>query len=441
MSWVGGDLAGLSGLGNILETTPSAMEGIANALSSSVGKLAHDASWSGRAATNFNAAWTLSSSRIGAVQATYVEVGGVVSGLANELQGLEDRLYRAATDAQVRGAQIGENGEPLPLVITGDPDSPEALDAAEAQSEYNEIYENVLHLAQGERLKASAQIQSIATAVIPVEIEKGIPWASATTLGGLVKSLFSIPYVKREGVIQRSSEQIAQLQAELKQRRKDLKSAVAAYEAKGLKLPKSDSARTAHLKTVKELKAKSAALSGALEADRNGKISNVLNKDLGDLARSVHGGAGLAELPKGLKFLGKVPVLDIALAGAVGHFQSVDDIEKGWSPETAYSKNMAANLGGVAAGTVALAMAPVSAPVGMVVAGAAVVGWGVGSLGNAISHENWEASVHDRGVVSGVWHSSMNVLATTGGSMYDDIANVSGSIGKGVSNAWNKVFG
>lgn len=437
MSWVGGDIPGILGMGHTLETTPNEMDGIANSLKSSVDKLAGDASWSGHAAENFKRAWTLSSSRIEFIRTAYVELGGILTGLGHDLQSLENQLYDEATRARAKGAQIGDDGKPLPLVITGDPNSPEAVAATNAQRDYEDQYKRILHEAQGKRLTAAANIQGITTAFEPPEGDEKFPWDKATTVGAVVKGLYLIPQAKKDEAVKKLPAELSALRDQLRNARKDLRAAKKSYDAAGLKLPKDNPARLNHSQTVKDIKATDAALNAALDSSGKAKVDKILGATLTDAAKWAHPGAELARLPKGLKFLGEVPVIDLAAGGLIGHLQTVDDTEKGWSVQTARTNDYGAQALGVLGGAAVIAAAPVEAPVALVVGGAAIVAWGVGDFGYSVTHQHWSESIHDRGVVSGVWHTSMNTFSDTGKAMKDDVVDV----GKAIGGLWSKAFG
>lgn len=444
MSWVGGDIAGLIAMGSTLSTTAPEMKGIADALSSSVNQLASDASWSGHAAQNFHAAWTLSSTRIDLIKSGYEEFGKAVSTLGNQLQDLENQLYSAATQAKSEGAQIGDNGQPLPLVITGDPEAPDAVKAVKAQNDYNEVYAHVMHDAQGYRIAAAEAIQGISVPFAPPEDDEKFPWDKATTLSAFVKGLWTIPNAKNDHMAQVAPEKISALRDNLKGARKDLKAAKNAYAAKSLKLPNSNWARTNHLAVANDLKANEAALSKALAGDGELPFSKAMTYSLQDVAKLVHPGAAMAELPKGLKFLQDVPVVDVLAAGLIGHIQTVDDVEKGWSPDTARKADYGAQLTGVAAGAgvvVAAGLAPFEVPAALVVGGAGLVAWGVGDFGYAAVHEHWSEDIHDRGVVSGLVHGTGHVFSETGSAIAHDVTDVGSAIGDVAKSLWQKAFG
>lgn len=444
MSWVGGDIVGLIAMGSTLSTTAPELKSIADALSSSVNKLASDASWSGHAASNFHAAWTLSSTRIDLIKSGYEEFGKTISNLGNQLQDLENQLYSAATQAKSEGAQIGENGEPLPLVISGDPNAPEAVKAVNAQNDYNEVYAHVMQDAQGYRIAAAEAVQGIAATFAPYDEDKKVPWDKATTLADYAKGLYTIPNAKNDHLAQVAPGKISALRDELNGARKDLKAAKNAYAAKGMKLPNSNWARTNHLGVVNDLKSTEAALGKALLGDGELPFSKAMSYSLSDVAKLAHPGAAMAGLPKGLKFLQDVPVVDVLAAGLIGHLQTVDDVEKGWSPDTAKKADYGAQLTGVAAGAgvvAVAALAPFEVPAALVVGGAGLVAWGVGDFGYAAVHEHWSEDIHDRGVASGLWHGTGHVFSETGKAIASDVTDVGSAIGDGAKSLWHKAFG
>lgn len=328
MSWVGGDIAGLIAMGHTLETVPSQMKDIANASDSSVDTLANDANWSGHGAEAFRKAWTLSSVRIAGIESSYEAFGGVVTELGHQLQTLENDLYNAATQAKSEGAQIGENGQPLPLVITGDPNAPAAQRAVKAQNDYNQLYAQILQTAQGFRIAAAGKIQKVSNDLEPPENGKEPAWDKATTIADYLKGLYVIPNAKNDHLAQVAPGKIDELRKRLRDARKDLKAAKDAYAAKGLSLPKDDWARTNHLSVVNDVKLQEAALDGALKGEGEWPFSKILNSNIGDLGKLAYPASELARLPKGLEFLKDIPVVDLAAAGLIGHLQTVADVER-----------------------------------------------------------------------------------------------------------------
>jgi uncharacterized protein YukE len=85
-SWVGGDLAGLQQMAEIMQAAPGEMEDVVRALSSKVDTLVGDAGWKGDAADSFRKAWTANSIQAGALSDTVGTVGKVVGDLADKLQ-------------------------------------------------------------------------------------------------------------------------------------------------------------------------------------------------------------------------------------------------------------------------------------------------------------------------------------------------------------------
>jgi hypothetical protein len=444
MSWVGGDIAGLIAMGHTLQTVPGQLKDIAQALDSSVDTLANDADWSGHGAEGFRKAWTLSSTRIAGIESSYEAFGGVVTDLGHQLQSLEDHLYNGATQAKSEGAQIGENGQPLPLVISGDPNSPDAQKAVKAQNDYNELYAHTMQDAQGFRIAAAEKIQKVSHDLEPPEKDKEPAWDKATTIADYLKGLYVVPNVKNGHLAEVAPGKIDELRAHLKDARKDLKAAKDAYTAKGLSLPKDDWARTNHLAVVNDVKLQEVALDGALKGDGEFPFSKILNTNIGNLGKLSYPALELAELPKGLNFLKEIPVVDLLAGGLIGHLQTVSDVEKGWSPDTARKSDYGPQLVGIGAGaavTAAIIAAPVELPVAAAVAAGGAVVWGVGDTGYAFTHEHWEEDIHDRGVASGLLHGTGHAFSETGSALVHDFTDVGSAVGDLGKSLWNKAFG
>ncbi|WP_299575180.1 hypothetical protein [uncultured Williamsia sp.] len=433
MSWIGGDIAGLQSMGSTLQRAPGLIEPIVAKLTDGVDKLRDDASWSGEAAQAFRKLWTSDAVRAGGIGAMAGKAGDIIAGLGDHLAALESALYNSAHDAQSRGAQIGAEGQPLPLVITGDPTSPAAVAALQAQEDYQAAYAEAKQLAQGFRLDAASDLAGLAEPVVS-EGGKGLTLDGAITMGDYFKAFYVVPNDRNARVKQALPQEIAKSRENFRELRWKLKAEQAAYKQRGMAVPEGTQARLDHLAGSQALDDLKTQLADAQAGKGELPMSQILNTKMSDLK----GIAGLSEkLPGKLKFLSDIPVIDVAATGVVAELQAIDDHQKGWSETTAHVNDYAAGGVGLAAGALAVAAAPIEAPVVAVSALAGFTGIAVGGVGYNAFHEHWSEDIHDHGVVAGIIHGSGNTASNTWSDMVD--------MGKGVGNTtaslWKSVFG
>jgi hypothetical protein len=181
---------------------------------------------------------------------------------------------------------------------------------------------------------------------------------------------------------------------------------------------------------------------GAMEHESH-PLARFLDTRVGDgleaLPRVGDAWASAADGSRVLRFLGDVPVVDVAAVGAGTYFQATDDIEKGENPARAWSEDLVSNAGGVAAGVavgaaVAGGLAAAGAAPLVAVGGAALVGGavavGVGDLVYEGFHEHWDEDIQQHGVVVGVADGVGHTFANTG----KDIGHMASSV-------WHGIFG
>ncbi len=429
--WVGGDLAGLQAIGTTMAPAPGLIDGVVRALGATVDSLATDAGWYGEAADAFRKAWAENAIQAGGLAAVVAQVGGTLGGLGDTLQKIENDLYDAANQAAGQGAQIGARGVPATLVITGDPAAPAAMTARAAQSDYATIYSQAMQTAQGYRLQAANALSTTAEQIAP---GAGLKPDQAVTIADYLRGLYAIPNEGNAAARAALPGKIGDAQSELRDARKDLRTEMAAYDAKGLHVPSTNPAALAHSAAVRDI----ADLRDGLKAAEAGKgelpASTLLNTKLGDAAELLKAGK---LLPESLSFLRDVPVLDVAASVAIGELQARDDEQKGWSGTEARVKDYAAAGVGLAAGVaVVAASVPADAVVaGVLVAGGAVIG--VGDVAYQAFHEHWSEDIHDDGVVGGLAYGSGHVLSNS----VHDLADMGKGIGNTAASVWHGVFG
>ncbi|MFI1914699.1 hypothetical protein [Nocardia sp. NPDC020380] len=432
MSWVGGDIPGMQAMGAGLQSAVGDLEEIRKTLGDTVDKLADDANWSGQGAEKFRKGWTLASMRVGFIKGVGDKFGQTVQDLGDKLAKVEADLSNTADQDGRKGAQIDQTtGAPLQLVITGDPNTQKAKDALAAQQDYNQFYADAMHTADGLRLTAATALEGIATSLAPSDDGNEPHWDSATTMADYLKGLYVIPNAKNRDLAAKLPDEITNLRNEFKDARKDLKAAKAAYADAGRALPKDDPARINHTAAYNDLKDVESQLADAEAGKGEKPFMEVLNTNIGDLAKVF---PAIDGLPKGLKFLKEVPVVDIAAASLVTAFQSVDDTQKGWSPQTAVTLDGGSQALGLAAAAAVVLAAPVEAPVAAVAAGAGLVAWTVGDLGSAAVHEHWSEDVHNNGVVVGIADGAGHSLVNGGKAVWDDVKSTGSTVWHGITS-------
>ncbi|MVU78965.1 hypothetical protein GPX89_17140 [Nocardia sp. ET3-3] len=271
--------------------------------------------------------------RVGFIKGVGDKFGQTIQDLGDKLAKVEADLSNIADQDTRKGAQIDQKtGTPMQLVITGDPDTQAAKDALAAEQDYNQVYAEAMQTVDGLRLAAAATLEGIATSLAPSDDGNEPHWDQATTMADYLKGLCVIPNAKNKELAAKLPGEIKNLRNEFRDARKELKDAKAAYADKGLKIPKDDPARINHSEAYNDLKSVESQLAD-VEAGKGEKpFIEILNANIGDLAKVA---PSIDALPKGLKFLKEIPVVDIAAASVITAFQSVDDTQKGWSPTTA----------------------------------------------------------------------------------------------------------
>ncbi|MCP2174761.1 hypothetical protein LX13_000568 [Williamsia maris] len=428
-------------MGRTLQGAPGLIEPIVTDLTTDVDKLGNDASWSGDAAGTFRKLWSSDALRAGGIGVVAGQAGDTIAGLGDQLAALDAALYNAAHEAASRGAQIGADGRPLPLVITGDATTPAAVAAMQAQGDYQAAFDETMQLAQGFRLDAASDLAALMEPIADDESGEsgeGLDLEKATTIGDYLKAFYVVPNDRNASVSKKLPDQIKNSRNEFRDLRKQLKTEKAAYADKGLSIPKDNLARLDHLSASRELKEMSGKLADAQVGKGEFPMSQILNTKIGDIEKAVPGAT--KALPKSLNFLKEIPVIDVAASGLVAEIQAVEDHQKGWSETTAHANDYAAAAGGLAAGaaTVAgVAALPFEVPAaGVALVGGAVV-VGIGGLGYNAFHEHWSEDVHDHGVVAGILHGTGNTFANTG----SDIGDMGVSVGHAAKSVWKSVFG
>ncbi len=259
------------------------------------------------------------------------------------------------------------------------------------------------------------------------------------TIGDYLRGLYTMPGEKNNIVKGKLPTEIADARERMKQARKDLRTARNAYRAKGMKLPSDNDARLAHGQVANELKGLETELASAEAGKGELPLTKALNVKLGDIAKEIPQLASVAEaLPKGLKFLKEIPVIDVVASGVVAELQAQDDMNKGWSPEHARVADYGAADVGLVVGTgVSVIAAAAGAPVTAAIIVGGVLGVGVGDFAYQGFREHWSEDIDQHGVVGGVLTGIEHMDENTG----KDVVDMVKGIGNGAMNLWHGVFG
>jgi uncharacterized protein YukE len=449
-SWIGGDIHGVDALGATLAGYVPQLADVVTALDGRADRLVGDAGWSGEAASRFAKHWEDCSLAATALGDAIGQTSAILRELAAELARVESALERAADEARGQGVPVGPDGRPptgpAGPVAAGSP----AANAQAAAQTYLAEWETATRLALGFRLDANAKLQTVLTLVRPAGSGSHgtVSAADATTLADYLRGVGAA----KSGAVDLLSARLPKLQREFTQARADF---VAARKAAAGKPMPADvkAARSAAYHNLQDLKTE---LAEAERAEDRVPLSKLLNTSVADMGKLLPGADeavdGMMKGSKALKFLGDIPVIDVAAAGLGTYFQASSDIQKGQNPAAAVAEDATANLSGLLAGSLAAvgtgaaitagaAALGVAAPAVAVAGAAAAVGGavavGVGDLAYEGFHEHWDEDIHKYGVLGGVGHGAVNTVKRTG----KDLANLGSDIGHGAAGVWHSVFG
>lgn len=432
-TWVGGDIHGLSAFAGTLYGYLPRFTEVTDILDHSVGALAHDAGWHGDASAAFQEAWTTDSLAAEALATVVSSAGDVVDALAFQLATVEAALEKAADEARTQGVLIGADGAVAAGPVAGTAGDTGARDRT--ATSYTSFRTECLQVAQQARVDAATRMESIYSQIAPPGSAAGKPsTGDDVTIGDYLRGFWAVPSAYRKTV----QEEADALKGKAAAAKAAWTKAKAARPNPRVPLP-SDVKDALH-----DARSQLSGVEGKLTAAeaKEGVISKVLDtrvsaafSKLGALAATD---TELSAWQKSLRFMGDVPVIDVAAAGLGTYFMARDDHDKGQSWGSAIAEDGAANVAGVAIGAVAgaaVAGAAVfaGAPVAAVVAGAAVGGVvcvGVGDLTSNLFHEHWDEDINKDGIIGGIGDGIGHSVTKTG----SDIAD----LGK---KAWHGIFG
>ncbi|MFI6167464.1 WXG100 family type VII secretion target [Nocardia sp. NPDC051052] len=441
MSWIGGDLGGLQSMGTIMKAAQESTDDIVKALGNQVDKVVGDAGYSGNAADAFRKAWTSTSIQVGGLATVTSGIGQTIATLGDRLQQIEADLYNAAYEAKGQGAQIDDNGKPLILAITGDPDSDSAKNARQAQVDYTDAYNSAITIAQGYRLQAAKDIADAIKPVQPTGKDSDFTWDKRITIADYLRGLYAVPNERNSQWAKDLPDKVKSAQTGLEKARADWNTANDAYHAQNKMMPFDDPARINHIEAFKDLRDLNTNLAAAEANKGELPASKALNVKVGDIDKLLPELSKVA--PKGLEFMKNIPVVDVAASGLVAELQAQDDIEKGQSPTKARTQDYGAAAVGLAAGAgtavgigAAATFAGFTAPAWGTALAAGFVVVGVGDVAYEGFHEHWSEDIHDRGV----WNGTMQGLGSTFANTGHDIGDLASSAKDAATSVWHKIF-
>lgn len=258
------------------------------------------------------------------------------------------------------------------------------------------------------------------------------------TMGDYLRGLYTLPGERNHVLKGKLPGEIEDARERMKAARRNMKAERAAYQRKGMKLPKGNESRLAHSQAVKDLKGLETDLSAAEAGKGELPLTRALNAHLGDVAKEIAGIDLARTMPKELEFLKDVPIIDVTASGVAAELQSRDDIDKGWSPAQARAADYGSAGIGLAAGAGAGAVAgalSVSTGGAALIGGVAAVG--VGDFVYQGFHEHWSEDMAQHGALGGVATGVEHMGEHTG----EDVENMAVGAWHGAQHLWHSIFG
>ena len=352
-SLIGGDVAGLDGLGSTLNLYPPPAQSVIDTLKARVERLVNDAGWWGDAADSFKRRWEVDAITADVLKKAVTSVAGIVSNLAQELRTLEGVLEQAIDEARAAGAPVTPNGDLLPMPADV---SPAVMHASMV---YTETRRAAMDAAEGARSRATGDLQYIESIIGPPKNPKTIPLSpdAVVTAADLMANLYALPAASSRKL----RESIPRLQQERDAALDRWRQARDQARVDHTKIP--DDIKADHKATLRALNEANAELDSVERM--NSPLTKLFDIRLTDVSPALK---GAAEGSRGARFLGDIPGVDI-VAGAISTgVLSYDDMQKGddW---TAVPKEGSGQVASIVAG----AAAGVAAGAGAV-GGAALIG-------------------------------------------------------------------
>lgn len=426
-SWIGGDLGGLRTMAATLETAPNQMRGVVHALSGGVDALVGAAGWSGAAAERFRQVWTADAMAAGTLSGAVAGVAAALTRLVSTLEILDRAQHEAAEAVHRVGVPVSETDGSVPPFVVSTPADGSTVLAVAASATYAREVTALRAEARRARAEAEKELLSFLDQLL-----SGAPKATPdlyVTAADYLRGLLAIPNEADRNLVKTYQDRMA----ELRQARVGAKADVEAIRATGVSIKPGDPAYAPYREAIDAIKDLDRDTSAARAGLGESSLSKMLNFKVGDIAA-----VEAAKLPRFLRFAKEIPVLDIAATGAAAALQTKDDVEKGWSLPHAAAVDVGAGAIGLGAGLGVAAT--VSAPVGLVAAGAGIAAVGVGDFAYQAFHEHWSEDIHDHGVVGGV----LTGIGHSGARVGDDVKNVMTDIGHGAESLgkslWHGLF-
>ncbi|MBP0461370.1 WXG100 family type VII secretion target [Streptomyces montanisoli] len=439
-SWVGGDIGGLEAMGTAYVKAKKSLDDVVKPLGDQADKLVGDAGWEGEAASSFREAWTADSMAAGAFAELVSAVGHVLTKLSGRLRTAETGLQNAEDVAVRAGVPVGPKGVPGTL-MTNNPPTPAESKSIKALHDYGAVRDRALHDAQRARLDAADDLRKLyADATGEGEGHKGTK-GEDLTIADYLRALYSYDSERTRAKGHDAATKLDDAKHEADQAKKEMRAERKAYQKAGKALPKDLPGKGAYRDAMAKLDGLETDIARGERGSSALPYDHALNTKVVDAAKALRLGESAERLPE---FLKEVPVVDIAAAGAVGLLEAKDDHDKGWSWTHSVIVDEGAALGGLAAGTAAVAggvalaaSAEITVPVAVVagVGGAVVIG-ATNYIDSAL-HEHWSEDIHDHGVVGGILHG----LGDAGSKSWQSDVNLAKDVGNAAKKAWNGFTG
>ncbi|WP_329583047.1 hypothetical protein OG500_23095 [Kitasatospora sp. NBC_01250] len=454
-TWVGGDIHGLSALAGTLYGYAPQIDEAVTFLDTSVTKVAHDAGWTGSAASAFQQAWGTDSMAAKALESVISSAGDVIDTLAVNLASIESALEDGADQARKAGVAIGADGKPPAAAPTVGPPTPAeaagtgagAGTASEAVAgEYATLWAQSMQLAEDARVDAAGQLQQIYQQIAPPGSGgSSLTTSDKVTVGDYLRGLWAVPSAYSKTV----NEQVEKLSKDAAAAKTAWVKAKNARPNPNIAMPK-DVKDALHNARV-ELASAQTDLAAAEKVESRFPLSSEVDVRastfMTGLTSEARATAESDLLEKTVKFAGDIPVLDYVAAGAGTYLGARDDIQKGMPWYEAVPENALANLGSLAVGSAAgafvggaiaaagFAGATVTGvAVGAVFGGAVCVG--VGDLTSNLFHEHWDEDIHKDGVLGGIGDGIGHSAAKT----VSDLGSLAGNVDHLGKKLWHGIF-
>ncbi|WHM36214.1 DUF6317 family protein [Streptomyces sp. BPTC-684] len=310
-------------------------------------------------------------------------------------------------------------------LIAGLHDKQKAIDGL---TNYGAVRTDILHAAQQARLDAAEALNKL----YEEDTSKVSP-GDKVTIADYLRGLYAYDSERTRVKGHDAADKLDDAKKEAAEAKKDLRTERSAWQKQGRTLPKDSPARLAYKDALTELDGLEIDIARAGHGSSALPYDHALNVKVGDAAEALRLGKSLEKLPE---FLKEIPVVDVAAASVCGLLEAKDDHDKGWSWTHSVVVDGGAALGGLAAGTAAVALvasSEITVPVAVVAGVGGLVIIGTTDLLDEAFHEHWSEDIHDHGVVGGLLHGSANVASDTWG----DVKRLGSDAKDGAKKVWH----